>query len=88
MSTAKKFSGFPQGKVSTVPVPEPFFTELLGMVEDLDELKVILYMMWALNQQDGDVRFLRRSDVLLDQTWLDSLSADRGEATRICDLAF
>lgn len=58
------------------------------MVEDLDELKVILYMMWALNQQDGDVRYLRRSDVLLDQTWLDSLSADRGEATRKCDLAF
>jgi DnaD/phage-associated family protein len=88
MEMSKKFSGFPQGKVTTIPVPEPFFTELLVKVDDLVELKTLLYMLWALNQQDGDVRYLRRSDVLLDQAWLAGLSDDHEHAIALCDQGF
>jgi len=88
MDKLKQFSGFPQGKVQTIPVPEPFFTELLVMVDDLVELKTLLYMLWALNQQDGDVRYLRRSDVILDKAWLAGLSDDRDQAIARSDQGF
>ncbi len=55
----KGFSGFPEGKQRLTPVPNLFFSELLPAIDDLAELKVTLYAFWALNQQDGPVRFMR-----------------------------
>ena len=34
------FAGFPDGKVRSVALPEPFFAELLPLVEHLAEMKV------------------------------------------------
>lgn len=52
------FSGFPEGKVRQIPVPEQFFTELLGMVQDPAELKLSLYAFWYLYQQEGQNQYL------------------------------
>ena len=47
MSPARKqmqgFAGFPAGKLSTTPVPNQFFSELLPLVEDVEILRNILY---------------------------------------------
>jgi DNA replication protein len=67
----EKFSGFPDdSKLSATAFPATFFTELLPMIDDLAELKVVLYSFWALNQKEGLFRYLLReeydNDVLLD----------------------
>ncbi|MBI1281903.1 MAG: DnaD domain protein [Anaerolineaceae bacterium] len=66
-----KFSGFPDdSKLSATAFPATFFTELLPMIDDLAELKVVLYTFWALNQKEGLFRYLLReeydNDILLD----------------------
>ncbi len=60
------FPGFPEGKVRLVPVPGPFFYDLLPRVDDLDELKVTLYAIWLLDHKEGHFRYLQRSDFFSD----------------------
>lgn len=67
----KKFTGFPQdSKLSPTAFPALFFSELLPMLDDLSELKVIIYSFWALNQKTGEFRYLLReeydNDMLLE----------------------
>ena len=67
----KKFEGFPENsKLSATAFPATFFTELLPTIDDLAELKVVLYSFWALNQKEGVFRYLLReeydNDILLD----------------------
>jgi DnaD/phage-associated family protein len=62
-----QFSGFPSGKVRLTPVPASFFTDLLPQIDSLAELKVTLYALWHLDQQQGPLRFLT----------YDSFSGDR-----------
>ena len=52
----KRFAGFPDGPLRMTPVPEPFFTELLTRIDDLGELKVSMYALWRLSQQEGSIR--------------------------------
>lgn len=67
----KTFAGFPDdSKLSATAFPATFFTELLPLIDDLAELKVVLYSFWALNQKEGTFRYLLReeydNDILLD----------------------
>ena len=48
----QKFNGFPPGKTRTTVIPNQFFSELLPTIDDLVELKLTLYCMWALQQQE------------------------------------
>ena len=69
----KTFSGFPDGKVRTVGIPEPAFTDLIPAIDDLAELKLTLHAIWRLGQQRGKVRYLRHADLASDQVLLASL---------------
>ncbi|MDY6878261.1 MAG: DnaD domain protein [Chloroflexota bacterium] len=69
----KTFSGFPPGKVRSASIPEPVFTELIPIVDDLAELKLTLHILWRLGQQRGRVRYLRRADLIADQVLLSGL---------------
>ena len=65
------FKGFPDdSKLSPTAFPALFFTELMPMIDDLAELKVVLYSFWALNQKEGLFRYLLREEydnaILLD----------------------
>ncbi len=51
------FQGFPAGKVRMVPIPEPFFTELLPQVDHLGELQVILYALWYVSRMEAPFVF-------------------------------
>jgi DnaD/phage-associated family protein len=64
------FSGFTAGKTRLTPVPNEFFSEILPIVDDLAELKVILYAFWKLDQGSGDVRYVRLNDALADLVFL------------------
>ena len=72
----KTFSGFPPGKTRSVGLPEPVFTDLIPLIDDLAELKVTLHALWRLGQQRGRVRYLRRADLVADQRLLSGLGDD------------
>ena len=48
MSADYRFAGFPEGQVPVVTLPELVFSELLPHLDDLDELKVVLHVLWQL----------------------------------------
>ncbi|MCX6055650.1 MAG: DnaD domain protein [Chloroflexi bacterium] len=60
------FNGFIGTKTKTTPVPAGFFSDLLQEIDDLTELKLILYAFWFLDKQEGDLRYLVRDDFLGD----------------------
>jgi len=66
----KGFAGFQAGRTHLTPIPTEFFAEILPLVDDLAELKAILYTFWRLSQGTGDVRYVRLDDVLADLTFL------------------
>jgi DnaD/phage-associated family protein len=74
----KPFEGFPPGKVKMMALPSQFFSEVLPLLDDLNELKVILYCFWALGQKDGDFRYMQKSDFCADATFMDSLARSEG----------
>jgi len=75
----KTFSGFPPGKGRSATIPEPAFTELIPIVDDLAELKLTLHALWRLGQQRGKVRYLRRADLAADRVLLSGLGASPAE---------
>jgi DNA replication protein len=76
----KKFKGFPPGKVRQIDVPAVFFSELLPLIDDLAELKIILFCIWALPQKEGQYRYLRRQDFTHDKTLMQGLAAIQPDA--------
>jgi DNA replication protein len=76
----KTFSGFPDGKVHTIGIPEPAFTNLIPAIDDLAELKLTLHAIWRLGQQQGKVRYLRHADLTSDQVLLSGLGDTPAEA--------
>lgn len=78
----KAFSGFPAGKVRGVRIPESAFTELVPLIDDLDELKVTLHLLYRLGQQQGRVRYVRHRDLLADRLLLNGLGLDRDDGLR------
>ena len=81
MSPARKqmqgFAGFPAGKLSTTPVPNQFFSELLPLVDNLAELKVILHLFWLIGKKRGVLRYARLDELLADQRLLDGLATPK-----------
>lgn len=75
-----KFNGFAKQNGKPTPLPSTFFSELLPLIDDLAELKVTLFCMWALYQKEGRFRYLRRRDFLGDETLMRGLAlADPNE---------
>jgi len=68
------FAGFPAGKLSTTPIPNLFFSELLPLVDNLAELKVTLHLFWLIGRKRGVLRYARLSELLNDQRLLDGLA--------------
>jgi DnaD/phage-associated family protein len=82
----KVFSGFPEGKVPGVTLPESLFNLLVPMIDDLDELKVTLLVLCRLSRMQSNaapwmtIKELRadhaiRSALMVngDDSWEDAL---------------
>jgi DNA replication protein len=76
----KRFPGFPEGKVRFTPLPDQFFTELLPLIDDLRELKVILYVLWRLERMEGTFRYLKYDDFCQDDAFMQGLQVDSNDA--------
>ncbi|MEM7132134.1 MAG: DnaD domain protein [Chloroflexota bacterium] len=76
MSQNTAFIGFPDKKMNPIVVPDYFFSDLLPLIDNLAELKLTMHCFWLLNEQSGDLRYLRGDDLRSDTQLLSSLSAD------------
>ena len=70
----QKFAGFPPGPMSESAIPAAFFSDLLPLIDDLAELKVLLFFFRALPQLEGRFRYLRRRSFTGDQALMRGLA--------------
>ena len=78
-----QFNGFPRGKQPTFSIYTAFISELLPKIDDLAELKVTLYFMWAIQQREGRFRYLRRRDFLRDASFMDGIGGEAALAAAL-----
>jgi DNA replication protein len=57
----KPFKGFTDSE-SFTQLPDTFFHQLLGQIDDAAELRVTLYILWRVQHMDGPFRALREAD--------------------------
>ncbi len=62
----KPFGGFPPGRLRATVLPSLFFSEALGPIDDLGELKLILYIFWRIGEKRSYPRFITRSELEAD----------------------
>ncbi len=67
-----KFQGFTDQETFT-RVPDAFFRQLLNDIQEADELKVTLYVLWRMEHMEGRFRALLRSEIVADGQFLDGL---------------
>jgi len=70
-----RFSGFPAGARATA-VPSIFFSHLLPRIEEGDELRVTLYVIYALSRRKGYPRFVTRSELAAEASLMAALGDD------------
>jgi DNA replication protein len=75
-AVAAKFAGFPTGAHRT-SIPNVFFSELLPLIEDEAELRVTLYVFYALGRRKGYPRFVTLNELLAEAPLLASLGDGR-----------
>lgn len=83
----KPFNGFSPGKANSVAIHAQFFSEVLPIVDDVAELKVILFCYWALYQKEGQYRYLRRSDFGRDEALMRGLTVVGRDTAALLDSA-
>ncbi len=72
----QKFSGFLPGKQPTFAVYGQFISDLLPLIDNLTELKVTLFAMWAIQQREGTYRYLLRRDFTANATFLTAIGGE------------
>ncbi|CAG1015608.1 MAG: DnaD domain protein [Anaerolinea sp.] len=70
------FAGFTKGASRLISLPEGFFSALLPLIDDLDELKLTLYCFWMLHQREGEFRYLRARDFRDDKALAAALGGE------------
>jgi DnaD/phage-associated family protein len=67
------FAGFPDGTRDFTLVPDLFFSDLLPQIDDLFELKVILYCLWVVQHKAADARYVTYDEIAADEVLLNCL---------------
>lgn len=67
------FDGFTSAETFT-PIPDSVF-RLLGEIDDIDELKVTLYVLWRIDHMEGPFRQICRSEIMEDTDFMKNLPA-------------
>lgn len=75
MNANKRFTGF-STRTGFTPIPNPFFSAVLPEIRDLSELKVTLYIFWALYRKKGYPKFVTYRELRGDQGLMSSIKGD------------
>ncbi len=74
------FSGFPEEITARVSIPEQFFRQALPSIDNLLELKLILYIFWQLDRMEGPFHYLLISGLLENEEFIQSLTSNPEKA--------
>jgi len=74
-TSSKGFPGFPDGRLELTAIPSLFFSELLPVIDHRGELKLTLYVLWAVSHAEEHFPVFRHCDFLQDALLLESLKA-------------
>ncbi|HMK09512.1 MAG TPA: DnaD domain protein [Anaerolineales bacterium] len=85
--TPHSFAGFPEGKADPTPVPAGFFSQLLPVIDDLDELRLTLHAFWCLARKPAAARYLRRVELAADRLLMQAYGAPGTESDSRLDAA-
>ncbi len=84
MPAPNAFPGFGDSE-ATIAIPDSLFAQLLPALQDLPELKVVLYALWRIQHMDSDVKALNREDFSEAEIGLDGPQIDAGLERAIAD---
>jgi len=73
MSSSQGFPGFPDGKLKLTRLPSLFFSELVPTIDHLGELKLTLYVLWAVGNAHGSLPAFSQEDLLQDDLLMEGL---------------
>jgi DnaD/phage-associated family protein len=76
------FAGFPEESANFIRIPDQFFRNLLPDIDDLDELRVTLFIIWRLEHMEGLFRYLRLSDLAKDSHLVQAIGPGPRKAKR------
>lgn len=72
--------GFPDGRLNATVIPSVFFSEILGRIDHLGELKLILYLFWRFGSRKPRPLFVTREELATDETVRAGLGGQGAEA--------
>ena len=78
------FSGFNDDDERT-GLPETFFRELLPGIDDVHELKLVLYVLWRVTKQARVFPFIKKSELLEDVIFMQGLGPEPAAQHRALD---
>jgi DNA replication protein len=78
IKATKTFTGFREDQLELVRVPETFFIQLLPLVESLSQLRLLLYLFWYFEQQEGEIRYILFKNLVADETLLEMAGGKEG----------
>lgn len=73
------FQGFEESKKRFSPLPDQFFSELLPAIDDINELKITIYMLWSAYTQGDYGTAFKIKDFLLDKIFIAGLGLDESK---------
>lgn len=73
------FKGFNVQNDNQIPIPDAFFTDLLPEMDNLDELRAVLFIFWYLSSLPDEPRYLRLGDLLKDDRLAGSFGSTNQE---------
>lgn len=83
---SRTFSGFREEQLELVRLPETFFTQLLPLVDSLPQLRLLLYLFWYFEQQEGEIRHILYKNLAADPVLLQMTGGEAGLQKALQDL--
>jgi DNA replication protein len=80
------FGGFREDNRDLVRLPAAFFTKLLPNIEDISQLRLLLYLFWHNEQQESKVRYFRLDDLSADPALLRMIGNQEALIKALLDL--
>ena len=76
------FNGFEEGKKSFTGIPDQLFSEILPNIQDLNELKLVLYLLWsAKTEGDYGIGF-SAEDIFQDKKFVNGLFSENTDLSQ------
>lgn len=77
MGNKQRFNGFPEGETDQIIIPPDYFVNYLPLVDDLDELKLNLVILWISSKSDKLLLLFSLENLTADPNIFDIFNRDQ-----------